>query len=229
MNDLYIKRFVEERELTVMLLVDASASQGFGTGTVSKAEAAAEVAAMLAFAAIKNNDRIGLIIFTDTIELFVPPKKGRKHVLRVIREILEHKPTKTGTSIAGGLDFFAKVTKRRSVAFLLSDFQDVGYRQKLMVASKRHDVIPIVMVDPAEEDVPRMGTVAFEDPETAAVLHVDTESATGRRLFREMVQTLRTRREEMFRKLKIDFVTIRTDQGYTQPIVNYFRLRARRY
>ncbi len=228
MDDIYVKQFIEERELTVFLLVDASASQYFGTKGKSKREAAAEIGAMLAFSAVTNSDRVGLVIFTDEIEVFVPPKKGRKHVLRVISEILEFEPRRTGTNIAVGLDFFSKVCKRSSVAFLLSDFQDAGWVRPLLVASRRHDVIPIALVDPAEANLPAMGTVWVEDPETGEVLLVDT-GRRARRRFDEASARLRERREKLFRKLKVDHVRVETDKPFVTPLVNYFRVRAKRF
>jgi len=228
MGDIYIKQFVEERELTVFLLVDASASQWFGTGEKSKQEASAEIGALLAFSAIKNNDRIGLIIFTDRIELFVPPKKGRKHVLRVIREILEFKPEGRSTGLGDALDFFNKVSKRRSVAFMISDFQDAEYRKSILVASKRHDLIPIVVMDPAEASLPRLGTVALENPETREMVLVDTLSRSGRARFEALSREVREKREKMFNQIGMEFVTIETNKSPFQPLVNYFKLRARR-
>lgn len=228
MGDVFIKQFVEERELTVFLLVDASASQLFGTGEKSKQEAAAELGALLAFSAIKNNDRVGLIIFTDVIELFVPPKKGRKHVLRVIREILEFKPSGRRTDLSVALDFLNKVQKRKSVAFLISDFQDSDYRRSLLVASKRHDLVPIVVIDPAEEELPRIGTVRLENPETGELEVFDTLSERCRRDFAARAQAIRDKREKLFKRLAVSFVTIKTNENPYQPLVNYFKLRAKR-
>lgn len=229
MEGVYVKQFVEERELTVFILVDASASQRFGTGAQTKKQVAAELAAMLAFSAIKNNDRVGLIIFTDEIELFVPPKKGRKHVLRVISQILEFRGGQRGTNIAQAIDHFARVCKRRSVAFVLSDFQDSGYKQALAVASRRHDVVPIILNDPAELELPEMGTVDVEDPETGEVVTFDTLSQSGRQRYREMAEALRARRERMFQQLKVDAIQVDTDKSLLEPLINYFRLRAKRY
>ena len=229
MEGIFVKQFVEERELTVFILVDASASQGFGTQGKTKQEAAAELAAMLAFSAIKNNDRVGLIIFTDEVELFVPPKKGRKHVLRVISQILEFKPTRRGTAVGAALDYFARVCKRRSVAFILSDFQDDGYKQSMAVVSRRHDVVPVVLVDPVEEVLPIMGTVSVQDPETGEVFAFDTVSRSGRRAFEELAAELRQRRERMFRQMKIDAIYVDTDKSYTEPLMGYFKLRSKRF
>ena len=229
MDEIFVKRFVEERELTVFILVDASASQRFGTRTKTKQEAAAELAAMLAFSAIKNNDRVGLIIFTDEVELFVPPKKGRKHVLRVISQILEFQPSGRGTRVGPAIDYFARVCKRRSVAFLLSDFQDTDYRQSLAVVSRRHDIVPIILIDPAEEALPAMGTASVEDPETGEVLLIDTMSRAGRRRYERLAVDLRERRERMFRQLKIDAIHVDTDKSYIEPLMGYFKLRSKRY
>ena len=228
MEDIYVKQFIEERELTVFLMVDASASQYFGTGGKSKRDAAAELGAMLAFSAIKNNDRVGLIIFTDEIEVFVPPKKGRKHVLRVIAEILEFEPKRTGTNIAGAVEYFGRMCKRSSVAFLISDFQDAGWVRPLHVACRRHDVIPIALVDSAESDLPSMGTVWVEDPETGEVMLVDTGRGARRR-FKAEADRIEQHREKLFRKLKVDHVRVETDKSFLQPLVNYFRLRAKRF
>ena len=183
---------------------------------------------MLAFSAVKNSDRVGLIIFTDEIEVFVPPKKGRKHVLRVISEILEFEPSSTGTDIAAALDFFSRMCKRSSVAFLISDFQDAGWVRPLHIASRRHDVIPIVLEDPAEAALPSMGTAWVEDPETGEVMLVDTGRG-ARRSFGAEAAELATRREKIFRKLKVDHIRVETDQPFLTPLVNYFKLRARRF
>src|SRR5438874_7426956 len=159
MRDAYVKLFVEEREMTVMLLVDASGSGLFGSREQAKREVAAEVAALLAFSAIKNNDRVGLIIFTDRVEKFVPPKKGKKHVLRVISEILTFEPISRGTDLRAGLDYLGRVAKRKSVAFLVSDFLASGYESSLRIAVKRHDVVPVTLTDPLDEALPRLGLV----------------------------------------------------------------------
>ncbi len=229
MDEVFVKRFVEERELTVFVLYDASASQRFGTGGRTKQDAAAEMAAMLAFSAIKNNDRVGLIIFTDLIEVFVPPKKGRKHVLRVISEILEFRPARRGTQIGAALDYFARVCKRRSVAFLISDFQDAGYKQKLAIVARRHDLVPIVLIDPAEEALPKMGTVSLEDPETGEVFHIDTMSRAGAKRYAALAADLRLKRERMFRQMKMDAIHIETHKSSLEPLINYFKLRSRRF
>lgn len=243
MNNLYVKLFVEERELTILLIVDMSGSLEFGTKYEIKKEVVAQIGAMLSFSAIKNNDRIGLIIFTDRVELFVPPKKGKKHVLRVIKEILDFKPKFRGTDIGSGLRYLSKVTKRRSVAFLISDFiigEDEKkwqeYEHSLKVAKNRHDIIPIVVMDPMEsfslkDSFPYMGIVTFEDPETGDIIEVDTSNSSIIDSFKEWIVNERTRRENLFRKLKIDFINIKTDiyhGHFEQPLINFFKLRAKR-
>lgn len=227
MDEAYVKLFVEEREITVMLLVDASGSGLFGTREQSKREVAAEVAALLAFSAIKNNDRVGLIIFTDRVERFVPPKKGKKHVLRVITEILTFEPVSRGTNITAGLEFFGHVAKRRSVAFLVSDFLAEGYEKALQITQRRHDLVPVTLTDPAEEVLPRLGYVSFEDVETGEVLEFDTYGRDASR-YAERVVKGKKAREDLFRRLRMDFVNIRTDQPYLTPLVQFFRNRERR-
>jgi uncharacterized protein (DUF58 family) len=227
MNDVYVKLFVEEREMTVMLLFDMSGSLLFGTRAQAKREMAAEMAAALAFSAIKNNDRVGLIIFTDRVEKLVPPKKGKKHVLRVITEILTHRPESRGTDLRAGLDLLGKIAKRRSVAFLLSDFLGEGYQHALKVAHGKHDLVPVVVTDPVEEELPRLGLVSFEDLETGEMLLLDT-SGPGAAEYARLRRRLREEREGLFRKLKIDFVNVSTAGDYVEALVRFFRARERR-
>lgn len=225
-NEAYVKLFTEEREMTVMLLVDMSASGRFGSAQ-RKRDIAAEVGAMLAFSAIKNNDRVGLIIFTDKVEMFLPPKKGKKHVLRVISEILSYEPGGRTTDLKEGLEFLGRVATRRSVAFMISDFLAGGYQHALRVAHKRHDLVPIVISDPVEENLPKLGFVAFEDFETGELLEFDT-SGPEARAYEKAVKRQREERETMFRKMKIDFVNVRTDREYVKPLVQFFEARERR-
>ncbi|HJK95469.1 MAG TPA: DUF58 domain-containing protein [Polyangiaceae bacterium LLY-WYZ-15_(1-7)] len=228
MNEAYVKVFTEEREMTVMLLVDLSASERFGSVGRPKIEAVAEVAALLAFSAIKNNDRVGLILFTDRIERFVPPRKGRGHVMRVVTEILNAHPEGEGTDLGAPLELLGSLSKRRSVAFLISDFIDEGYEGALKVASKRHDLIPVQVVDPREEELPNVGLALVEDLETGEVLEVDTGDPAVRRAFARQVHTERAKREQLFRRLRVDHVTVRTDDDYVKPIAELFRRRQRR-
>jgi uncharacterized protein (DUF58 family) len=222
-----VKLFVEEREMTVILLVDMSASGRFGSITQSKREVAAEVAALVAFSAIKNNDRVGLIVFTDGVELFVPPKKGKKHVLRVISEILTYEPSSPRTDLRVALDYLGKIERRRSVVFLVSDFLAAGWSRPLQVATRRHDVIPVVISDPMEELLPKLGLVAFEDLETGHVLEFDTSGPEGRAYLAE-VRRHREEREALLKRLKLDYVNVRTDRPYVDALVAFFRARERR-
>jgi uncharacterized protein (DUF58 family) len=231
LQDPYIKLFVEEREMTVMLLVDASGSGAFGSREQAKREVAAELAALLAFSAIKNNDRIGLIIFTDRLEKFVPPKKGRKHVLALITEILTFQPKSRGTDLRVGLEFLGKVARRRSVAFLVSDFIVDGgppaYEKGLRIAQRKHDLVPVTITDPMEEELPQVGYVYFEDVETGEVVAFDT-AGPGRSRYRERIEKARSEREALFRRLSMDFVNVRTDQPYVGSLIAFFRARERR-
>jgi uncharacterized protein (DUF58 family) len=228
MDELFVKRFVEERELTVFLMVDASGSQLFGTTSMRKREAAAELGALIAFSAIKNNDRVGLMNFTDQVESFLPPKKGRKHVLRVITEILNVEPQGRGTDIKGALDYLARLTNKRAVVFLISDFQDDGYERALHVTNRRHEVVPIVIRDPMEENLPNMGIVQLEDPETGEVLLMDTSNRRVRDSFHRAAVETRLTREKLFRKLRLDHVDVSTDEDHIEPLVQYFRVRSKR-
>jgi uncharacterized protein (DUF58 family) len=227
MNEPYVKLFTEEREMTVVLLVDMSASGLFGSLSQSKREVAAEVAALVAFSAIKNNDRVGLIIFTDRVERFVPPKKGKKHVLRVISEILTYQPDSPRTDLRGALDYLGKIAHRRAVAFLVSDFLVDGWAHALQVASRRHDLVPVVIGDPMEEALPRVGLVTFEDLETGELLEFDTSGPEGR-AYRERVDKRRAEREQLLKRLKVDFVNVRTDRPYVDALTAFFRARERR-
>ncbi len=227
MNEPYIKVFVEEREMTVMLLVDVSASGSFGTASQTKAHLSARLAAIFAFSAIKNNDRVGLIMFSDKVELFVPPKKGKKHVLRVVSEILRFKPEGKGTNIATGLDFLGRVAKHKSVAVIISDFLDTGWENALKLANSKHDLIPLRVYDPKEEKLPKMGVVYMEDPETGEVVSVDTDSKAVRRAYENEMKKIKLKREHLFRKHQIDFADISTQTGDMTPLVNFFRRRAK--
>jgi uncharacterized protein (DUF58 family) len=227
MNDVYIKLFTEEREMTVMLLVDMSASHRFGSREHTKRELAAEMAALLAFSAIKNNDRVGLIIFTDRIEKFVPPKKGKTHVLRVVSEILTYRPQGRRTDLALAVDFLGRVTRRRSVTFLLSDFHAEGYDKALRIAHQRHDLVPVTITDPMEEALPRMGVIYFEDPESGEVIAFDT-SGPGAADYARRVKRAQSEREALFRRLKMDFINVRTGTPYVGALVKFFEARERR-
>jgi uncharacterized protein (DUF58 family) len=228
MNDTYVKVFTEEREMTVMLLVDLSASERFGSVEKPKIETVAEVAALLAFSAIKNNDRVGLILFTDRVERFVPPKKGRSHVMRVVTEILNADPQGEGTDIAVALDLLGGIGKRRTVAFLISDFIAEQYEKPLKVVSAKHDLIPIQIADPREEELPDVGLALVEDLETGELVEVDTSDLDVRANYAREAQRQRAAREHLFRRLQLDHVTVSTDRDFVKPLTELFRLRQKR-
>lgn len=236
----HIKKYVEERELTVMLLVDASRSCMFGSVHQLKNRLAAELSAVLAFSAIRNNDRVGMIIFTDQIEKFIPPRKGVRHVLRVIREVLYFQPSGRTTDISKALDYLNKVTTRRAVAFVVSDFfekgfdtEDTGERQNsfkriLTVANKRHDVIAVTLNDPREVDLPPCGLIYLEDAETGHMRLVDSSDAAVRKKYRQDAGIRREKRESFFRSVGVDHISVSTDQPYAQEIIKFFRKRKKR-
>ncbi len=228
MNDTYVKVFTEEREMTVMLLVDLSASERFGSVEKPKIETVAEVAALLAFSAIKNNDRVGLILFTDRIERFVPPKKGRSHVMRVVTEILNAKPVAEGTDLGVALDLLGGVGKRRTVAFVISDFIADQYEKPLKVVSAKHDVIPIQILDPREDELTDVGLALVEDLETGELVEVDTSNLNVRTEYAREAQRQRAAREHLFRRLQLDHVTVSTERDFVRPLAELFRLRQRR-
>jgi len=228
MNETYVKVFVEEREMTMMLVVDLSASEQFGTRKASKSRLAAEVAALCAFSAIKHNDRVGLILATDQIEKIVPPKKGQKHVMRVVREILGAQPERTGTDLKVALETLYSVARRRSVAFVLSDFFAGDYERALSLASARHDVIPVILVDPRDEELPDVGLASFEDLETGESVVVDTSSPRVRAYYAHQMRHLQSQQVKLFRKLGLDHCVVRTDQPYIKPLHDLFARRSRR-
>jgi uncharacterized protein (DUF58 family) len=225
----YVKRFVEERELTVMFVVDLSASGEFGSVSKLKNEVAAEFCSLLAFSAVKNNDKVGLIVFTDQIEMYIPPKKGTKHVLRVIRELLNFKPRQASTDMEGALDFLGKVTKKRSVVFLVSDFQAEGFEKPMRVIGKRHDLVAVTVVDPREVSLPNVGLVELEDAETGEIVLVDTGNAGIRKRYERLGREQSERFRELFSSMGVDQVEVMTDRDYVPNLVRFFRTRERRY
>jgi uncharacterized protein (DUF58 family) len=224
----HVKRYSEERELTVMLLVDASASTVFGSRRQLKSALAAELGALFAFSAITNNDKVGLLIFTDRIELALPPRKGTHHVLRVIREVLSLRPGGRGTDIAAALEHLARVTKRRCVVFVVSDFHDPGCRQALRIAARRHDEIAVVLEDPREAALPAVGLVELEEAETGARYVVDTGSARVREAFARQAAAARQARDRMLRAADVDTIVVDTERPYTEALLRFFRMRERR-
>lgn len=223
----HIKNFREERELTVLLAVDMSASTGFGSGSQTKRELAAELAAVLALAAIRNKDKIGLVLFTDTVELVLPPRKGRQHVLRLIREMLAFQPSGRGTDIAAALRFMGKVYKRRAVLFLISDLLAEGYDQDLSVLSRRHDVIVAHTADAREHSLVSAGLIAVEDSETGAMRVIDTTSRQAKG-YDAAAQAASARRTRLLGSLAIDCLALRTDEPYHQGLRTFFNRRSKR-
>lgn len=223
----YIKRFTEERELTVILVVDVSASSNFGTFEQMKGEIVAELCAVLAFAAIKNNDRVGLLIFTDQIEKFIPPKKGRTHILRVIRELLYTQPEQPGTDITQALEYLNKVFTRRSIVFMVSDFLTSNYMTPLRIANKRHDMVAITITDPREIRLPPVGLIELEDVETGEEVLIDTNDKAWLQAYQKMNIQRREERDRQFRLMGVDAVHISTDRPYIDPLIQFFRMRER--
>jgi uncharacterized protein (DUF58 family) len=224
----FIKLYREERELTIMLLVDVSSSGLFGTVTQLKNELAAELASVLAFAAIKSNDKVGLVIFSDHVEKYIPPKKGRSHVWRVIKEVLEHQPRSTGTDIGAALNYLSTVCRRRAVVFLISDFIARGYEAALRVTNKKHDVIAINITDPRERELPGVGMVALEDAESGETLLVDTTDEQVRKAYRLLAEEKFQQRLSTFKAAHIDYLDIRTDTPYIDTMLKFFRMREKR-
>ena len=227
-GDPHVKVMAEEREMTVMLLVDMSGSGRFGSVSRFKNELAAELCAVLAFSAIQNNDKVGLLIFTDKVELMVPPQKGRKHVLRVIREVLCHEPQGRGTDIPAALHYLNNVTRRRAVVFLVSDFMAENYETALRLANKRHDVIAVAVTDPREEELPDVGLASLRDAETGREVLVDTGDARVRRAYSDLAASRAQARDERFRRTRVDAMYVRTDQPYVNEIHRFFRMREKR-
>ncbi len=226
-NHPYVKIFEEERELTVMLVVDVSSSANFGTFKQMKGEIAVELCAVLAFSAIKNNDKVGLIIFSDKIEKFVPPKKGKSHVLRVLRELLFHKPEGVGTDIKGALEYLNRVTNKKATVFLVSDFLSESFEKALQITNKRHDIVALTVVDPRERSIPDVGLIEFEDAETGENLMVDTSDEELMGMFVKNTQQDILDRTKMFKSMDIDHIDIFTDRSYIEPLVKFFRKRAK--
>jgi uncharacterized protein (DUF58 family) len=226
----YIKRYVEERELTVMLVVDASASENFGSVERFKREIAAELTAVLSFAATTNNDKVGLLIFTDKVELFIPPRKGRKHVLRLIRELLAFEPQSEGTDIKMALDKVNQILKRRSIIFLVSDFMadPESYRRQLSVTNRRHDLIAVDLNDPLDSEIADVGLLAVEDPESGVIEWIDTGNKNWQEAFQKRMKALETEKTRVFRQASVDRIDIQTDEEYTVALTRFFQDRARR-
>lgn len=224
----FIKRFVEERELTVMLLVDGSGSQQFGSGWQQKREVAAELAAVLAFSAIANNDKVGLIHFTDQVEKFIPPRKGSQHVLRLIREVLFFQPRHSGTRIQTALDYVNKVLHRRALVFLLSDFLADGYERAFQRTARRHDLVALQLHDPREAELPAVGLVQLQDAETAQPYLLDTCCQAVRTAYAQQARQRRERLQKLARSARVDLIEVSTDGRHLEALLRFFKLRERR-
>src|SRR5690625_341661 len=229
-GDLFVKKFVEERELTVWIAVDASSSMRFGSIDRSKAEIVTEIAAVLAFSAIRNNDRVGLLIFSDDVEHFIPAKKGRKHVLRIIRDILEGKWNGQRTDIDKAMDFLGKISRRQAVVFMISDFLSTGFERSFKIGSRRHDVVPVVIEDPLEIDFPEGvdALIPIRDLEDGKIRWLDLNDREQLRVVRQRLRAERAQRDRLFKKLRLDTVPVDIDQPYIDRLVYFFRRRAAR-
>ncbi|GMU86192.1 MAG: hypothetical protein AMXMBFR48_14340 [Ignavibacteriales bacterium] len=224
----YIKVFEEERELTVLLVVDLSGSQYFGSYQQAKQQIAAELSAILSLSALKNNDKVGLILFTDTVEKYIPPQKKKTNVLRIIREVLSFEPKSRGTNIKNALEFVNKAVKKRSICFLISDFNDKGYEQVIRITARKHDLIAVKIEDPRENELPSVGLVQFADPESGKEMLIDTGSIKVRSLFYAKVQERKNLIRKIFTAAGIDTINVNTAQSYIPPLVNFFKKRETR-
>jgi uncharacterized protein (DUF58 family) len=224
----YVKKYTEERELTVLFAVDLSGSAQFGTRGRFKAEVAAEIAAVIAMAAIKNNDRVGLLLFTDRVEQFVPPKKGRRHALRLIRDLLAFEPAGRGTDLSVALDYVGRILRGRAIVFLISDFLDSGFEKPLKVISRRHDVVAITVSDPRERELPDVGFLEFLDAESDQRVVLDSGNRFVREQFEYLATEEQTRLGRLLRRLSVDQIEIQTDRSYVPPLIAFFRARERK-
>ncbi len=225
----FVKIFEEERELTVMLLVDVSGSEEFGTVTGLKKDIAAELCAVLAFSAIQNNDKVGVIFFSDIVEKFIPPKKGRTHILRIVRELLDFKAQHRRTNVSAGLQYLTSAIKKRSIAFLISDFLDEGYDDALKIAARKHDLIGVRLYDPRETELAPAGLFRMLDAETGEAVWADTADPRVRREYALWWKKRQTERDKLFRRSGVDSIDIRIDQSYINPLMTFFRARERRW
>ena len=229
MNQPFIKEFKEERELTLILLVDVSSSGGFGSAEKLKNEVSAEIASILAFAAIKNNDKIGLIVFSDKIEHTISPKKGKAHIWNIIRTILNFKPEGKGTNLSLPLEYLLNIQKRKATVFLISDFQDDGYEAKLKLAKQKHDLVAISITDPREETLPDVGLIQLEDAESGETLLIDTHDNEMTTQYAKQFQHKRAKRKTYFSSIGIDTIEIHTNRSLTDPIIRYFKMREKKH
>jgi uncharacterized protein (DUF58 family) len=226
LNHPFVKVFEEERELTVMLLIDVSGSKNFGTQSQYKLDIMTEIAAVLSFSAIKNNDKIGVIMFSDKVEKFIPPQKGRKHILRIIQELLNFEPQSRQTNVAAALEYLTSAIKKRCIAFVISDFIDKGFSDALTIANRKHDIVALRIYDQRETEMPSIGLVQMTDAETGATQWVDTSSSTVREAYSQWWSTLTDRLESDFKRSGVDFATIATGDDYVKPLIGLFKHRS---
>ncbi len=224
-NHPYVKIYEEERELTVMLIIDVSASKFFGTSEQLKQDLITEISAVLSFSAIQNNDKIGVIFFSNTIEKFIPPQKGRTHILRIIRELIEFKPQNKETDIAQALGYFTNVIKKKCTAFLISDFIDTGFEDSIKIANKKHDLIALKIYDERETKLPSIGLVKMKDAETDDLIWVDTSSKKVRQNYEKWWKDAAQKQKEIFTKAGVDSISVRTDEDYVRPLMKLFKKR----
>ena len=227
-NNPFVKIFEEEREMTVMLLIDVSASENFGTKKQFKRELATEIAAVLAFSAIKNNDKVGVIFFTDKVEQFIPPKKGKSHILRIIREVLAFKPEGKETNITGALEYFNSVIKRRSICFIISDFFSSSFEKPLKIASKKHDIVGLRIYDKREENLPNIGLIPMQDAENDNIIFVDTSNKKVRSIFAENRAAKIKSIKKLFSVSGVELINITTCSDYVKPLINFFKNRGKK-
>lgn len=227
-NHPYVKVFEEEREISVMLLVDVSASQNVGSGQALKSDLVTEICAVLAFSAIQNNDKVGILFFSDKIEKFIPPKKGKSHILRIIRELIDFEPENKGTNIKEALTYFNQVIKKRSIAFLISDFNDSNYEKLLTVVGKKHDLVAVYVEDQIEETLPDLGFIALNNAETNEVVWLNSNAAKNKNILQQYYKTKRQEIDSIFKKSGIDYTTICTRSSYIQPLMRLFKKREMR-
>lgn len=224
----FVKRYIEERELTVMLVVDRSASEGFGTARRFKGELATELATVVAMSAVRNNDRVGTLLFTDRVELVVPPRKGRRHALRVIRDLLAFEPTGVGTDLAGALAYLMHLLVQRTIVFVVSDFLAPDFARPLRLLAQRHDVVAVSVEDPLERTLPSAGVIRFSDPETGQLVDVDTSARAVRLHYERRTAEERRARQQLFRQVAIDEIVLGTEGGVIEPLLKFFRRRETR-
>lgn len=224
----FVKRYIEERELTVMLAVDLSGSERFGTAARFKSELVTELAAVLAMSAVRNNDRVGTLLFTDRVELVVPPRKGRRHAMRVIRELLAARPVGSGTDVAGALAYLTRLLAQHTIVFVMSDFLAGGFDRELSLLVQRHDVVAVTVEDPGEHDLPNVGIARFIDPETGVLIDVNTSAPAVRTQYHRRAVEERAARQHLFRRLAIDEIVMTTEGGIVEPLLTFFRRRETR-